>query len=92
MAQKPHSLEGTWIAGDYVRHYTCNPASTEYLRENEIIMMGAELGCRDSREVLLIPRNAYNKRGLPVRASDAQIISETLMRILSEEEASPKAD
>lgn len=89
MAQKPHSLEGTWIAGDHVRHYTCNPPSSTYLNSLGITQMGIELGCEDPREVLLIPKSVYQERGFHVKDTDIGIISESLMRNLTREEKKP---
>ncbi len=83
MAQKPHSLEYTAILNDgRVFHYTCNPPSNEILTKHGIEAIGNKFGCKDSREVLLIPKSLYKSYGYVVRESDIKIVSEQLLRRL----------
>lgn len=65
MAQTPHLMEHTRLLGNSkVFHYTCNPPSLKILQKYGIESIGKNLGCRDDREVLLIPAEAYVRFGL----------------------------
>jgi hypothetical protein len=82
MPQNPHDLEKTVILRDEekVWHYTCNPPDLKVLKKFKILSIGDRYGCRDVREVLLIPFSAYEKYGLPICDSDIKTISEVLLR------------
>ncbi len=81
--QAPHTLEATAILADgSVYHYTCNPPSQVVLDKNKIRCMGIELGCRDDREVLIIPAATYKRHGYDIRPASIQATSEYLMRRL----------
>jgi hypothetical protein len=79
-SQTPHSLEHTTIIDDYVFHYTCNPPSKSILDKYKIQQIGGDYGCRDPREVLMIPINVYKKFNIPVSPADIKITSEQLLR------------
>jgi hypothetical protein len=86
MAQKPHSLEHTAILSSrQVFHYTCNPPDQKILDRYRIKAIGDQFGCKDPREVLLIPERVYKSHGLPVRDTDIQAVSEVLLRKLGYE-------
>jgi len=60
----PHSLEYMPI---YLKdknaflHYTCNSISNEKLNIYNITKLGFKFGCKNDKEVLLIPRDLYLK-------------------------------
>jgi hypothetical protein len=83
MPQIPHALEKTIIYDDYVMHYTCNPPSADILKKHKIVCVGDRYKCNDPREILLIPKKLYKKKGLLVRQEDIIIISETLLKSLT---------
>jgi hypothetical protein len=82
MPQNPHDLEKTVILRDEkkVWHYTCNPPDLKFLKKFKILPIGDRYGCRDAREVLLIPFSAYATYGLSIRDSDIKAMSEVLLR------------
>ncbi len=84
IGQTIHALEHTKLIKsiDAVFHYTCNPPSKDVLSQLEIKTIGDDFGCRDAREVLLIPITVYEKLGYVVRDSDLPIVSEQLLRSL----------
>jgi hypothetical protein len=46
-----------------------NPPSQKILDKYNITCVGQELGCRDNREVLLIPEKVFQKFGVPINSS-----------------------
>lgn len=80
-----HSLENrTHISNGFVWHYTCNAPELEVLARAGIDPIGDRYGCKDSREVLLIPQGLYKKYGLRL-TNDSLLLplqSEILLRKL----------
>ena len=85
IGQNPHSLEYTKALESGVFHYTCNPPSGEKLRKLNIICLGDDLGCRDNREVLIIPYSVFEREGIPLSkdSESLKIASENLLRRLN---------
>jgi len=79
-----HKLEGTKILrSGVVYHYTCNSPSQKVLDNNGIYAIG-DLFNRDSREVLIIPVNLFEREGIPF-SQDENILTintENLLRRL----------
>ncbi len=78
MERKLHRLEFTGILKDKIWHYTCNSPSTEVLKKYDIEAIGEKYQC-DPREILLIPKQLYENRGIPIRKEDITIQSENLL-------------
>jgi hypothetical protein len=86
MAQKLHGLETTaYIKSiDSVFHYTCNPPSDDILNKHNIKPIGINFNCGNNREVLIIPKELFDKFGYSV-SDDKNILtmnSEYLLRDL----------
>ncbi|HLC77994.1 MAG TPA: hypothetical protein VJH92_02625 [Candidatus Nanoarchaeia archaeon] len=82
---KPHSLDYTHVLSDgRVIHYTCNAPSMSILSRHGVMCVGNDYGCRDSREVVIIPSNLARKYGIiyPFEDNVARINAEKIMRRL----------
>lgn len=85
--QKPLALEysGLISSTQEVFHYTCNPPAHAILDKYAIRAIGNAFGCRDPREVLMIPVDVYNKNNIPTEnISNWTLVSEQLLRKLGE--------
>ena len=81
--QTPHLLEHTAYLPNGIFHYTCNPPEQRILDRYKIECIGNELGCRDNREVLLIPEKVFKKFGISINPSNPaslKIATEGLLR------------
>ncbi|MBU1245923.1 MAG: hypothetical protein KKH88_01865 [Nanoarchaeota archaeon] len=96
MAHKPHELEYTkLLQSGAVFHYTCNAPSSDMLSRHGVQELGQDVDS-DPRGLLLIPADVYTKFGLvldPLNDSEThRIVSENLMRKMSEREKSSDSD
>ncbi len=84
MTRKIHKLEITkQLESGNIFHYTCNPPKKKTLEKYNIRSIGEDIGCNDSREILIIPPQLYKENGYYIREDDLKIVSEALLRELS---------
>jgi len=72
--------EGTSETDQGVIHYTCNAPDKEILREMGIMSLGENFGVGEN-EVLLIPDNLFEERGIEKKGT---VEAEALLRDLSQ--------
>jgi len=70
---KNNRPEGTEELEEGVIHYTCNAPSNEVLAQAGIQQLGSRFGVADN-EVVLIPHEQFDSRGLPKDIVEAEKI------------------